>query len=450
VKQSYWLSIAIQLALVILALGLLAWSQATAFLPAGLGLALLLVVGAVAGGVVNFVVSASELAPRAIGPWHPAPAGCRPRTWLDRLPIVAWLRLRREARQQGAGFWIRPLLVELLLGAGCVLLFIWEVRDGNLLPATRMFGAAAANQFPTENLVAATATAFVAQMTLIVLMAAASLVDIDEKVIPDEITVPGTLIGLAWAGAYPWSLPPAAAWTGAAVSWELGPAHLAAPNPFPAVLGEWQGLALALACWWGWCLALAPWRWYGRHGLGRAVAIVTARVLRDPMTRLGLVGTPVIALFWWLAPAAHWAGLLSSLVGMAAGGAIVWGVRIVGTSMLRQEAMGFGDVTLLAMIGAFLGWQATPLVFFLAPLAGVVIAVGQWLLNRRNEIFFGPFLCLAAVVVIVFWRPMWASAALAFHFGWLVPAGLAACLVMLGLMLRFWLWFRWAVLGRDD
>ena len=135
---------------------------------------------------------------------------------------------------------------------------------------------------------------------------------------------------------------------------------------------------------------------------------------------------------------------------MAAGGAIVWGVRIIGTTMLKQEAMGFGDVTLLAMIGAFLGWQATPLVFFLAPLAGVVIAVSQWLLHRRHEIFFGPFLCLAALVVIVCWRALWGNAALAYHFGWLVPAGLAACLVMLGLMLRFWTWFRWAVLGRDD
>ena len=111
------------------------------------------------------------------------------------------------------------------------------------------------------------ATAFVAQMILIVLMAAASLVDIDEQIIPDEITVPGTLIGLALAAAYPWSLPPAAAWTEAG-DWQIGPVHLAAPNPCPPELGEWQGLVAGLVCWWAWCLALAPLRWHGRHGVG--------------------------------------------------------------------------------------------------------------------------------------------------------------------------------------
>ena len=39
------------------------------------------------------------------------------------------------------------------------------------------------------------------------------------------------------------------------------------------------------------------------------------------------------------------------------GGLIVWGGRIVATHALKMEAMGFGDVTLVAMIGAYLGWQ---------------------------------------------------------------------------------------------
>ena len=42
----------------------------------------------------------------------------------------------------------------------------------------------------------------------------------------------------------------------------------------------------------------------------------------------------------------------------------MWAVRIIGTLTLRQEAMGFGDVTLMAMIGAFTGWQSTLLIFF--------------------------------------------------------------------------------------
>ena len=132
---------------------------------------------------------------------------------------------------------------------------------------------------------------------------------------------------------------------------------------------------------------------------------------------------------------------------MAAGGAIVWGVRIIGTAILKQEAMGFGDVTLMAMIGAFLGWQACPLVFFLAPLAGVVLAVVRYLASRQREIPYGPFLCLAAVAIVVGWRTVWLEAALAFQVTWLVPTALAGCLVMLGLLLGVWTWLRGRLFG---
>ena len=83
---------------------------------------------------------------------------------------------------------------------------------------------------------------------------------------------------------------------------------------------------------------------------------------------------------------------------MAVGGVAVWLVRIVGSLALGQEAMGFGDVTLMGMIGAFLGWQPALLVFFLAPFTGVLIAVSQWLLTGRKDIAYGPFLCLAALL----------------------------------------------------
>ena len=65
--------------------------------------------------------------------------------------------------------------------------------------------------------------------------------------------------------------------------------------------------------------------------------------------------------------------------------------------------MGFGDVTLMAMIGAFLGWQPCLIIFFLAPFAGLVIGVLRLILFRDREIPYGPFLCLATLVVIVAW-----------------------------------------------
>ena len=57
---------------------------------------------------------------------------------------------------------------------------------------------------------------------------------------------------------------------------------------------------------------------------------------------------------------------------------------MVGSLALRREAMGFGDVTLMAMIGAFLGWQAAVLTFFLAPFFGLAHALWKLVVYRRE------------------------------------------------------------------
>jgi leader peptidase (prepilin peptidase)/N-methyltransferase len=69
--------------------------------------------------------------------------------------------------------------------------------------------------------------------------------------------------------------------------------------------------------------------------------------------------------------------------------------------------MGGGDIKLLAMIGAFLGWPAIPLTIFLSSLGGSVIGVGFMLakgVDRRFALPFAPFLCLGAVVYLFFGR----------------------------------------------
>ena len=100
--------------------------------------------------------------------------------------------------------------------------------------------------------------------------------------------------------------------------------------------------------------------------------------------------------------------------------------------------MGFGDVTLMMMIGTLLGWQACLIVFFLAPLAGILVGLLQLAVRKDDVIPYGPFLCLAALAVIVLWVPIWSWAEPIFQMGWIVPIALGVCLLLLALLLGIW------------
>jgi len=68
----------------------------------------------------------------------------------------------------------------------------------------------------------------------------------------------------------------------------------------------------------------------------------------------------------------------------------------------ETESMGGGDVKLLAMIGAFLGWQRALLTFFIAPFLGIIIGIINLLIKKDHTIPYGPFLSLAAFLSL-FW-----------------------------------------------
>jgi Flp pilus assembly protein protease CpaA len=100
--------------------------------------------------------------------------------------------------------------------------------------------------------------------------------------------------------------------------------------------------------------------------------------------------------------------------------------------------MGFGDVTLMAMIGALLGWQAALMVFFIAPFFGLALFVAQAIAARDSEIPYGPSLCLGALAVIVRWPLLWGAARDVFAVWWLVPATLVILLTLMAIMLGVW------------
>jgi leader peptidase (prepilin peptidase) / N-methyltransferase len=428
-------------------------------IPIEVRLVVLFLMGICLGSAANWGVYRLGWHPRALGPWSPRPVGAPPRRWFDCVPVVGWLGLRREAPWHGVGFWFRPLVVELLAGIGFAWLYWWEIGTGGLLPV----------DFPRPlgpPILAILHQQYLAHVVLISLMLVASLIDLDEKTIPDAVTVPGALLGLLLAAALPASLlPDVTPVPGGLII--LDTLHVASPEGWPSVLADacpGAQLAIGLACFWLWCAALLPRSWYSRHGWRRAVQLLWARLVRDRATYallgLGLAGTAVIAAVWYwgglkadwgrfslwgrvvLPCQPSWLSLLSALVGMVAGGAIIWIVRIIGGVTLRREAMGFGDVTLMAMIGAFLGWQTCLIVFFLAPVAGLVFGVAQLILVRNPEIPYGPFLCLGALVAIVAWEPIWNWAMPLFQLGWLVPVFMLGCMVLMAVLLGAWAAFR--------
>ncbi len=75
------------------------------------------------------------------------------------------------------------------------------------------------------------------------------------------------------------------------------------------------------------------------------------------------------------------------------------------------------------------------MVFFFAPFVGVLVAIGQFIVNGQHHIPYGPFLCLAASAVIVGWATLWERTRDIFELGSLVAALLAGCVALMGVML---------------
>ncbi len=105
--------------------------------------------------------------------------------------------------------------------------------------------------------------------------------------------------------------------------------------------------------------------------------------------------------------------VLDAFMGIIIGGGIIYatgvGFDFVYFKLLKHppiqgetESMGGGDVKLLAMIGAFLGWKLAVMVFFMAPLFGTVVGVFNLIVKKDHTIPYGPFLSLAAVFAL-FW-----------------------------------------------
>lgn len=95
-------------------------------------------------------------------------------------------------------------------------------------------------------------------------------------------------------------------------------------------------------------------------------------------------------------------GLGYSALGLLIGGGSIYLMGLLGDFIFRKESMGGGDVKLLAMIGAFMGWQLALLTFFVAPFFGAIYGIVEKIRTKDSAIAYGPFLVLGALISL-FW-----------------------------------------------
>src|SRR2546430_1826662 len=134
--------------------------------------------------------------------------------------------------------------------------------------------------------------------------------------------------------------------------------------------------------------------------LGIGVIDARHKIIPDELSVSGLVLGLALSLSGGLP------GFLQALLGAAVGWSVLWSVRELGGLILRQEAMGWGDIKMLAMVGAFVGWKNALLTIFVGAIIGtgfylplMIWSIRKW---RRYELPFGVFLAIASGVTFVF------------------------------------------------
>ena len=128
------------------------------------------------------------------------------------------------------------------------------------------------------------------------------------------------------------------------------------------------------------------------------------QIIPDVITLPGIViGLVASAVF----PGLHgenlwWAGLLRSLIGMLIGGGFFYVMGMIAEMILKKEAIGGGDIKLLAMIGALLGWSGVVWTIFVSSLVGSAVGIYMKMKSGEERIPYGPFIALGALFYLFF------------------------------------------------
>jgi leader peptidase (prepilin peptidase) / N-methyltransferase len=287
--------------------------------------------------------------------------------WHDNIPLLGWILLRGKCRNCRRSISVRYPLIELLTAVLFVVVYQIEMPPQNFWgPVT---GAGLFDTDGPQNITTMASfpvwlhVRYLLHILMICCLIVATFIDFELRIIPDGCTVPMMLFSILFSTA--------------------------------------SGQAFIVPL------------WFQDASVAKTLRSISPDWLRP-------------ALFSWdcmpfVAEHPHIHGFLVSIAGLLVGGGIVWMVRIAGFWVLKQEAMGFGDVVLMAMIGSVIGWQPVIAVFFLAPVLAIFAAILAWITKRDREIPYGPWLSLATLLLILFWPIVWPLADRIFDMGPFVP-----------------------------
>jgi len=358
--------------------------------------------GACVGSFLNVVIQRMPAEQSLVHPPSSCPRCEKRIAWHDNIPVVSWLILRGKCRHCGEAISVQYPLIEaltaVLFGGVYAACYLGGTRPG--------FEAAG---------LAETWPMLLACLFLVGALVAASAIDARHFILPLPIMWLTALVGLL-----------AAPITAAVV---IDQPLAADPMWLPWASGSQIGLAAGGAVGLGAALLLLKLGYIPRsfdqpefephdneapdaflaHPAPRAEVLKELLFVAPPF--LGAVAGYWIMLDRAEAPAPWLAALGGVVLGCLVGGAVVWATRILGTLAFGKEAMGLGDVHLMAAVGAIAGWQTALIAFFIAPFFGLAWTLASAglarVLNREVRVIpYGPHLAAAAVIVLVLRQPL--------------------------------------------
>ena len=175
---------------------------------------------------------------------------------------------------------------------------------------------------------------------------------------------------------------------GIAISWQ-----------YPLVELAMALLSLALVLKFGFSPALPIYFIFSAALLVVIVIDIYHKIIPDSISLPGIV---IGFAFSFINPVITWQ---ESGIGLLIGGGVLYAVAAGYYLFTKREGMGGGDIKLLAMIGAFLGWQSLPFVVFGSSILGALVGIGAMVKQKKGGktmIPYGPFLSIAALLYMFY------------------------------------------------